>query len=337
MKKTETLKPDRIMQFAWGYAPTLLLETAVRHGIFDVLDKSSQTVGELAKKTELSERGLKAVLDALVSLEFLGKQKDRYSLTPETATFLVSGKPGYHGMFFRHISEQLLPKWLQLPDIVRTGKPAKAINEQAQGAGFFAAFVESLFPLSYGAASALGEHLNVPEAKTKVSVLDVGAGSGVWGIALAKQSPQVRIRAVDWDKVLDVTLRVAARHGVADRLETSAGDFFTADFGKNHQIATVGHILHSEGAERSRRLLRKIFEALAPGGTIAIQEFIANDDRTGPPNALIFGVNMLVNTEAGDVSTFAEMSEWLREAGFQNPRLLEVPAVSPLILADKPS
>ncbi len=44
----------------------------------------------------------------------------------------------------------------------------------------------------------------------------------------------------------------------------------------------------------------------------------------------------LVNTEFGDTFTFAEMSAWLREAGYVNPRLLDVPSVSPLILADKP-
>jgi len=129
---------------------------------------------------------------------------------------------------------------------------------------------------------------------------------------------------------------MAGRHGLADRLTIAAGDFFEADFGSEHRIATVGHILHSEGPERSRRLIKKIFDALAPGGTIAIQEFVPNDERTGPPNALIFAVNMLVNTEAGDAFTFQEMSGWLREAGFKNPRTLEVPSVSPLILADKP-
>ena len=43
-----------------------------------------------------------------------------------------------------------------------------------------------------------------------------------------------------------------------------------------------------------------------------------------------------MNTEFGDTFTFAEMSAWLREAGYVNPRLLDVPSVSPLILADKP-
>jgi hypothetical protein len=51
---------------------------------------------------------------------------------------------------------------------------------------------------------------------------------------------------------------------------------------------------------------------------------------------LLFAVNMLVNTEAGATFTFAEMSAWLRGAGFTDPRLLDVPAVSPLVLATRP-
>ena len=109
-----------------------------------------------------------------------------------------------------------------------------------------------------------------------------------------------------------------------------------ADFGKNHSVATLGHILHSEGTKRSRKLLKKVFNALAPGGTIAIMEFLVNDQRTAPPVSLLFAVNMLVNTETGDTFSFKEISQWLRAAGFVKPRLLNVPAVSPLVLATKP-
>ena len=334
MAAKKSLTPERIMQFAWGYAPTLIIEAAVRHGIFDMLDKRPLTAQEIARKARASQRGVNAILDVLVSLQLLQRKGARFSLTPESSAFLVSTKPVFYGTFFRHVSDQLIPPWLRLSEIVRTGRPSKAVNRK-EGAKFFADFVESLFPLSFPAATALGEHLGIRKAKSPVSVLDIGAGSGVWSISLAKQSPRVRIHAVDWPEVLKVTRRVAQKHGLANRLTTAPGDFFSADFGKGHQVATVGHILHSEGRERSRRLLKKIFDALAPGGTIAIQEFVPNDDRTGPPNALIFAVNMLVNTEAGDTFTFKEMSKWLREAGYKNPRLLNVPAVSPLVLANK--
>ena len=168
-------------------------------------------------------------------------------------------------------------------------------------------------------------------------MLDLAAGSGVWGIALAQASPHVRVTAVDWPGVIPVTRRVAEKHGVLDRFRFVEGDVLEADLGRDaHHVAALGHILHSEGPDRSRRLLGRVFDALAPGGTVVIAEFVANDDRTGPPNALIFAVNMLVNTEQGDTFTFGEMTAWLREAGFDDVRQLAAPGPSPLLLATKP-
>src|SRR5690606_17882368 len=169
------------------------------------------------------------------------------------------------------------------------------------------------------------------------NVIDIAAGSGVWGITLGRQSPHVRITAVDWPGVLPITRSFAQRHGVADRLTTLEGDILEVDLPESHfQVATLGHILHSEGKVRSRKLLARMFEALAPGGTIAIAEFVVDDDRRGPAGSLIFAVNMLVNTQEGDAFTFAEISSWLAECGFVQPRQLEAPGPSPLILATKP-
>jgi 2-polyprenyl-3-methyl-5-hydroxy-6-metoxy-1,4-benzoquinol methylase len=328
--------PERIQQIAWGYAPPLILEAALNYRLFDLLDESPQTVEELARRTGASIRGLTAILNALVGLEFLARKETRYLLTPESAAFLVSTKPAYYGTYFMHMTRQLIPRWLRLGEAVRTGRPVAAMNQGTEGPTFFAEFVESLFPLSYKAARMLGEHVGITGLTARATVLDIGAGSGVWGIALAHLSPLVTVWAVDWPVVLEVTRKVARQQGVADRLKTSAGDLLEVDFGSGHYVATIGHILHGEGPERSRQLLRKTFEALAPGGTIAISEFMPNDDRTGPSNALIFAVNMLVHTEAGDTFTFREVSEWLREAGFEKPRLLEAPAPSPLVLATRP-
>ena len=234
--RSKPVTPERIMQFAWGYAPTLAIEAAVRHGIFDLLDKGPKTPEQVAARARISIRGARGILDVLVSLGLLKRTGNRVALTPESATYLVSTKPVFYGTFFRHISDQLMPSWLQLTEVVRTGRPATKVNEQKQGAEFFAEFVESIFPLSFPAANALGAHLRIAKTKGPISVLDIGAGSGVWGIALAKQSPHVRIHAVDWPQVLKVTHRIALKHGVAGRLTCSAGDFFNADFGSGHRV-----------------------------------------------------------------------------------------------------
>jgi len=298
------LAPERLMQLSWGYAPPLIIEAAVKHRLFDLLSASSKTAPQLARQAGASLRGVTAISNALVGLGLLARDRDRYALTPESATFLVSQKPAYHGAFFQHISTQLIPKWLALDKTVRTGKPVAPVNSERKGAVFFAKFVEAIFPLSYSAAKALGEHLGIPKARKPISVLDLAAGSGVWGIALAEQSPQVHVSAVDWPSVLAVTEKIARRHGVGNRLITIPGDLLKVRFGKNHQVATLGHILHSEGRTRSRKLLKKTFDALAPGGTIAIMEFLVDHERNAPLVSLLFAVNMLVNTKEGDTFSF---------------------------------
>ena len=330
--------PERLMQMAWGYAPPLAIEAAVRLHVFDALDSGSKTLDEIASATQCSPRGLSAVLNLLVGLGLLEKSgQNTYGLTQESATFLVSTKPGFQGGLFRHMSRQLMPNWLHLTETVQSGQPANAVNEESDGTAFFEQFVEDIFPMSYPSARALAGSLEMLKADKAVSVLDLASGSGVWGIALAQASPHVHVRAVDWEGVLPTTRRITKKFGLADRFTFAQGDLLEADFGTGHQIATLGHILHSEGEQRSRLLLKKTFQALAPGGTIAIAEFLVNEDRNGPVNGLIFAVNMLVNTTAGNTFSFNEIRAWLQEAGFVNVRQLDSPGPSPLILADRPS
>jgi SAM-dependent methyltransferase len=330
--------PDRVLSFMWGYAAPLIIEAALRNRVFDALDGGAKTVDELATSTGASSRGLRAILNALVGLELLTKEPgERYGLTLETATYLVRGKPRFLGGMIQHTSTQLIPKWLQLGEIVRTGQPAAAVNQEGPGSTFFQDFVEDLFPFNYAAARRLAVASGVANASSVVRVLDLAAGSGVWGIALAQQSPHVQVWAVDWPAVLPATRRTTEKHGVADRFHFVEGDLLTADFGAGFQIATLGHILHSEGEERSRALLKKTFAALAPGGVIAVAEFLVDEGRTSPLRGLIFAVNMLVNTDRGDTFTLGEIGGWLTEVGFTNVRTVETSGPSPLILADKPA
>jgi predicted O-methyltransferase YrrM len=146
----------------------------------------------------------------------------------------------------------------------------------------------------------------------------------------------VRITAVDLPKVLEVTQRIAERYGIGDRLKTVAGDLAEVDFGSGHRVATIGQILHGHDAVSNRKLLEKTYAALAPGGVVAIAEFLVEPDRSGPLMGLIFAANMLVNTEAGNTYSFEEVHGWLKDAGFEQVRTLDVPGPSPLILATRP-
>ncbi|HYA17332.1 MAG TPA: methyltransferase [Bryobacteraceae bacterium] len=331
------VSPQNLMKYAWGYAPPLIIGAALQNGVFDTLDAGPKTVAETSAATGASQRGLAGIMNALVALECLTRDSaGRYSLTAESAAFLVRSKPGYMGGIFEQASNRLIPNWLHLAEAVRTGQPQSRVNQEADGGGFFASFVTDLFPMNYPSAIAAADALALAHKTTPTRVLDLAAGSGVWGIAMAQRSPQVTVTAVDWERVLEVTRGMVSRYGMADRFRFVSGDLAQADFGAGYDVATLGHILHSEGVARSRELLRRVFEALNPGGTIIIAEFLVDADRRGPLQGLIFGVNMLVHTEAGNTYSFEEIREWLELAGFFNVGTVPSPGPSPLIFANKP-
>jgi SAM-dependent methyltransferase len=276
-------------------------------------------------------------MDALVGLELLKKDRQsRYSITPESEAFLISDKPGSLAGFFGSILPVMTSRWLRLTDIVRDGQPAVMVNQETEGTEFFSQLVETIIPMSYPAAQRLADHLKVAKSNEEVRVIDLAAGSGIWGIALAQKSPRVRVTALDWAGMIPTTKRITEKFGVRDRFDFIEGDLLEANFGSGYDVATLGHILHSEGEQRSRQLLKKTFRALKSGGTIAIAEWLVNDERTKPLPSLMFCVQMLVNTEKGDTFTFNEIKQWLEDAGFKKVRKLEAPGPSPLILATKP-
>ena len=153
---------------------------------------------------------------------------------------------------------------------------------------------------------------------------------------MAQKSPRVHVSAVDWAGMIPTTRQITEKYGVHDRFNYVEGDILEANFGNDYDVATLGHILHSEGEKRSRDLLKKTFRALKSGGVIAIAEWLVNNERTEPTHALMFAVQMLVNTEKGDTFSFDEIKSWLEDAGFKKVRKLEAPGPSPLILATKP-
>lgn len=330
--KPAAVSPARIMEMVWDFAGPMLAEAAVQLGVFDAMDGGAATAPQIAEKTGASLRGIEALLDGLVGTGLITRRGSRFKMAPDTAAFLVHGKPTFLGGLHQHVSRQLIGTWMSLADVVRSGKPSKAVNQQQDGGEFFARFVEDIFNMSHASASAAAGAL-LDGKKGPISVLDIAAGSGVWGIAMAAKGSNVRVTAVDWPQVIPVTRRVTQRHGGAERFTFVEGDIHEAELGSGHQIATLGHILHSEGEARSRHLLQRVHDAMAPGGTVVIGEFVVEEGRQGPSVPLVFAVNMLVNTDAGNTFTFKQIASWLNEAGFRRPRKLAVQGPWPLILA----
>ena len=170
-------------------------------------------------------------------------------------------------------------------------------------------FARWMAPMSAFAARDLAAVVNVPGRAIKV--LDIAAGHGAYGIAIATLNPLATIYAQDWE-TLELAVDQATRAGVGGRYHTIPGSAFDVALGSGYDLVLLPNFLHHFDATTNVELLRKVRAALAEGGRVATVEFVPNEDRASPPPAASFSLMMLASTERGDAYTFGELDGMFR-------------------------
>lgn len=327
--------PQQITDLLWSARSAMALISGIDLEVFTHIANGKRTASQIAQAAAADTRGMQYLLDALVGLGYLNKNGDQFGLEPVSAAFLVKGKETYMGVFAEE-TKMNLAAWNNLTDVVKTGKPLSAVNTDKGGREFFPKLVSAIFPLSFAGANAVAASLNNEQRNSIKNILDVAAGSGAWSLAFARAIPDAKVTAVDYPEVTPITRDFAKRFEMTDRYSFIEGNLREVDFGKKkYDLVILGHIIHSEGEEFGRKLIQKSSDALKDGGMLLIAEMVPNDERTGPVMPLIFGLNMLINTESGGVYTMKQYNEWLKDAGFKKIWTVDIPAPSPAILATK--
>lgn len=328
--------PFALMQLMHSRWAVQTLKAAVKLNLFEPLSKEAMSAKELARALSIDEKGCLLAANALSALGFLVKSADKYSLNQLTKDYLVKESPLYMGEYI--IDERVESAWGQLSQALSSGKPVNSVNLQEKAEEFFPKLAASIFPMNYGTAHQLAQELNLEELQPAARVLDIAAGSGVWSLPLAERKKDLLVEALDFPAVLEVTKRFAERHKVSQRYSYHAGSWSDIELkSQSYDIVILGHILHSEGKERSKQLLKKSFACLKEGGRLVIAEIMAGEE-SKTPAAELFALNMFLLTEAGCVFSEKELEEMLLEAGFkqvQRPQLPFWESDSPLIIARK--
>lgn len=305
-----------------GYQRTAVLKAAIELDIFSHIAAGAVTCDAVAARCQAAPRGVRALLNHLVIDGFLTRHGDRYGLDATAATFLDRSSPAYVGSAIGFVaSPMVLEGFTRLTEAVRSGGTAVA-NEGtlAPEHPVWVEFARAMAPLAGMTASLLAQLLDIERAPAW-NVLDIAAGHGMFGITLARLNPGVRVTALDWQNVLAVADEHARAAGVADRFCTLPGSAFEVPFGLNYDLVLLPNFLHHFDPATCEQILAKARTALAPAGRVIIIEFIPNEDRSGPPDAVRFSLTMLAGTPSGDAYTFTEYQTMLRNVGFSRATL----------------
>jgi ubiquinone/menaquinone biosynthesis C-methylase UbiE len=170
------------------------------------------------------------------------------------------------------------------------------------------------------------------EGERKLKVLDIAAGHGLFGIAIAQHNPQAEIVALDWAAVLEVAKENARNAGVSERYSTIEGSAFDVDYGTGYDLVLLTNFLHHFDPPTCEILLRKVHAALSDKGRAVTLEFVPNEDRISPPVAASFSMMMLGSTPSGDAYTFSELERMFKNAGFSHSEPHQLPAAPQQII-----
>jgi 3-hydroxy-5-methyl-1-naphthoate 3-O-methyltransferase len=323
-----------IVEDLWAAREAMVLITGAELDVFTHIARGARSAAQVATALGVPGRGVERLLDALVGIGYLDKEDGGYVLSPLADRFLVRGRDTYVGEMV-HEMKLLWNSWSRLTEVIRTGRPVEPWDDEETGRRLFPQLVRALFPMSWNTARAAAA-VTAESGDPIRRVLDVAAGSAVWSIPFAQASPDVRVTTVDYPEVTPHTREFTGRYGVADRYDHIEGNLREVDFGADrYDLVVLGYIIQTEGEVWGRRLVEKSYRALRPGGRLLIAEMVPDDDRTGPPAPLVYGMDMVLYTENGDVFTLAEYREWLDAAGFRKTETIETTAPWPLILATK--
>lgn len=307
-----------------AYQRTQALKAGIELEVFTAIAEGKTTTKEIAARCNTSDKGARVLCDYLTIIGFLTKENGRYGLTPDSAVFLDKRSPAYMGTVSEFmLSPHIKGNFDHLTEAVRKGG---SINTEALEPEHpvWVEFARAMAPMMAMPAELLAQLVD-PTKDKKLRVLDIAAGHGLYGIAFAKQNPQVEVTAVDWPNVLELAKQNAETAGVAGRYQTKPGSAFDVDYGTDYDVVLLTNFLHHFDAPTCETLLRKVHAALKDGGRAATLEFVPNDDRITPPQAAMFSMQMLGGTPSGDAYTFAELDQMFRSAGFARSEMHELP------------
>lgn len=326
MSESTQPSPALFWDYMTGFQKSAAIRAAVDIGIFTHIAAGATAAPAIAEKSGAAERGVRILADYLTAAGFLKKTDGGYGLTPDSAVFLDQKSPAYLGHMVKFLQhEEQRNNFLDLTETLKLGTvPDRRDDALGVEHPMWIEFARSMQAMMAPAAEFIAG-VAAEGASDSLKTLDIAAGHGLFGIAVAKRCPQAEIVAVDWAGVLAVAEENARAAGVADRHTLNPGDAFKADYGSDFDLALLTNFFHHFDRETNVALMRRIREAVRPGGRVITLEFIPNDDRVTPPEQAMFGIVMLANTPSGDVYTFNEYANMFREAGFGDSKLIEVP------------
>lgn len=296
--------------------------------LFDELAKSPATPDEVAQRLQINRRAARALLGFMASAELLQQRDGRYHVAETARNYLLRSSPYYWGpvlalMRRMPLTHDSVLASLRAPEtatqwsLADADKPIDAWSEGSIAPELARSIADYMNATALPAAWVLAKRFDLAGT---LRLLDVGAGSGCYSIALAQANPQLRCTLMDLQGMCDVAMDYVRNANLSGRIDAYPRDMFRQSWPTGHDAVFMSNILHDWDFETAAMLVRKTYDALEPGGQILVHEMLLDDSHDSPARAAAFSFFMLIGTK-GQQFTGAELVSMLGKAGFKDAKV----------------
>jgi SAM-dependent methyltransferase len=324
-----TLEEQRakLLGYEKGFSAVYLLKMGTDLGLFKKLNTYENGVSPsgLASELGLHEPYVRVWCQTAYHMEVLDCDKDgRFRLAPHMGALLAETEnPYYFGavvnMRVRYSSEHLK----RYAKYFRSGD---TYSREADGPGFSTA-LEAITGNSIPAAYMFMIIPSIPGLTDRLDagmrILEVGCGSGLLMIHLAKAFPSCKFVGVEVDRfAVEAAKRHIRENGVEDRVSALLVDATSTDYDREFDLVNMALVLHEIERDMKHRAIANCHRALNDPGEIVILDLAYPDrlqDFRKPEYTMSITDQFFELTWGSELLPLAAKKELLLELGFKDP------------------
>ena len=270
-----------LYDLSWGYMAACVMQTANELDVFTHLSEGPMSAGQVSERCKTKPDITDNLLTACTAMGLIEKNEGTHSNSKLSETYLVRGAPLYQGDIIAHQSA-LRGFWNSLADNMKQG----AVREGMRQAGHR----DFIMGMHNVAVSGRGQmFLDTVDLSGRKKLFDVGGGPGTYSILACRQYPQLSATVFDLPETIAIAREMIAAEGMTERVEVATGNWDNDDFGHGNDVVLFSDVMHGPGSNAPMKL-KKAHDSMVDGGLLVIQEFLLNDERTGPLIPAIFSI-----------------------------------------------
>jgi L-tyrosine C(3)-methyltransferase len=321
----DVLSETQLGLLLFGHSAFQYLYAGCEIGVFELLSANPNlSKSELTDLLNLQPQPARCLLLGLTALKLIVKNGDRYRNSLVVEMLFTEGKWEifHHTVLFE--ARIVYGGQEDFVESLRKNTNVGIRRIPGKGPDLYHRLAETpalqeVFYNYMGSWSRLSNPLllgNVDFGEMK-NIMDVGGGDATNAIAIATAYPHINITIVDIQASCKIAQKKIDAHGLANRILVEEKNILADAFPAGYDCFLFIHFLVIWPLEINTKLLRKAYDALAPGGRVIIFNSMTSDEQDGPVmGALDTAYFVSIPAEGGMIYSWQDHERCLNDAGF---------------------